>query len=348
MSDSRAPRHSEETANFHQQFAPKSERISPIQPPLRLDSTMERKNPDPEFHVSRKIPVLITLDGRRINERFIIKKAKNIVGRDINVDIPISDSEVSRRHFYIIWENFNDNRQGFPICKVGELGSTNGTQINGQELEGEKLITDGDLIRVGQTMLGFFIKDERVLQLDQLLLQMALLDSLTGLHVREFLFTELHREFQRARRHDRPLAVGMIDIDFFKSVNDQYGHTVGDEVLRQMGDILRDSIREGDICGRYGGEEFAVVFPETTAKGAVLAAERIRRGVEQHEFDIGVGKKLKLTVSIGIACLSHYHTDKANLLEEADRGLYAAKQQGRNRVVLQYLQDIITDNTIIK
>jgi two-component system, cell cycle response regulator len=346
MSESKAQRRAEETANFHGDFVPADDKF--IKAQQRPDATKEKKASDQEYRASRKLPVLITLDGRRINERFIIKKAKNIVGRDINVDIPISDSEVSRRHFYIIWENFNDNRHGFPICKVGELGSTNGTQVNGQELDGEKLITDGDLIRVGQTMLGFFIKDERVLQLDQLLLQMALLDSLTGLHVREFLFTELHREFQRARRHDRPLAVGMIDIDYFKNINDQYGHTAGDEVLRQMGDILRDAIREGDICGRYGGEEFAVVFPETTAKGAVLAAERIRKAVEQHDFEIGVGKSLKLSVSIGLACLGHYHTDKANLLEEADRGLYRAKQQGRNRVVLQFIDEVSTDNTIIK
>lgn len=346
MNDSRRSRKSEDTANFHGEFLPADDHY--INPLNKQDGTREKKEGENQYKPSRKLPVLITLDGRRINERFIIKKAKNIVGRDINVDIPISDSEVSRRHFYIIWENFNDDRHGFPICKVGELGSTNGTQVNGQELDGEKLITDGDLIRVGQTMLGFFIKDERVLQLDQLLLQMALLDSLTGLHVREFLFTELHREFQRARRHDRPLAVGMIDIDYFKNINDQYGHTVGDEVLRQMGDILRDAIREGDICGRYGGEEFAVVFPETTAKGAVLAAERIRMAVEKHDFEIGMGNHIKLSVSIGLACLSHYHTDKANLLEEADRGLYRAKGKGRNRVVLQFMDEVSTDNTIIK
>ncbi|MGF1572032.1 MAG: diguanylate cyclase [Sumerlaeia bacterium] len=345
MNDSRKFSESEETLNPLKGFSLLDKNSIPSV--TRNDSTQEKKTDD-QYKAARKLPVLITLDGRRINERFIIKKAKNIVGRDINVDIPISDSEVSRRHFYIIWENYNDNRHGFPICKVGELGSTNGTLVNGQELDGEKLITDGDLIRVGQTMLGFFIKDERVLQLDQLLLQMALLDSLTGLHVREFLFTELHREFQRARRHDRPLAVGMIDIDYFKNINDQYGHTVGDEVLRQMGDILRDAIREGDICGRYGGEEFSVVLPETTAKGAVLAAERIRKAVEQHEFDIGLGNKLKLTVSIGLACLSHYHTDKANLLEEADRGLYRAKKKGRNCVVLQFMDEVGTENTIIK
>lgn len=294
---------------------------------------------------SRKLPILITLDGRRINERFVIKKKKNIVGRDIAVDIPISDSEISRRHFYLIWENYSDGIDEFPICKIGELGSTNGTQVNGQELRGEKLITDGDLIRVGQTMLGFFVKDERVLQLDQLLLQMALLDSLTGMHMREFFFSELHREFQRARRHNRPLAVGMLDIDFFKNVNDRYGHQVGDNVLRQLGEILRDALREGDICGRYGGEEFAILFPETDKEGALKAAERIRRAVDVHHFSGPDGGKIHLTVSIGIACLSSFHTDKSRLLEEADRSLYQAKSCGRNQVCMQDADLMSKDNT---
>lgn len=295
---------------------------------------------------SRKLPVLITLDGRKINERFIIKKPKNIVGRDINVDIPLSDSEVSRRHFYIIWENYHDKSIDFPVCKIGDLGSTNGTQVNGQDLMGERMITDGDLIRVGQTMLGFFIKDERVLQLDQLLLQMALLDSLTGMHMREFFFSELHREFKRARRHNRPLAVGMIDIDRFKEINDRYGHAVGDEILRQLGDIFREALREGDICGRYGGEEFSIVFPETETKGALMAAERIRAAVEAHTFEVnGINKPLRLTISIGISSMSDYHTDKAKMLEEADRGLYQAKQEGRNRVCFFSSDHLGSDST---
>ncbi len=292
----------------------------------------------PDF--SRRRPVLITLDGRRVSERFILGKIKSVLGRDVTADVIICDGEVSRSHCYIQWKNFENQNTQMPECWIVDLHSTNGTYINGQLLRGEHRLYDGDMIRIGKTVLGFFLKDERVLELDQLLLNMALHDSLTGLYKREFFFSELHREFDRSRRHDRPLSVALLDIDHFKPINDQYGHLRGDEALRQFADLIRLALREGDISGRFGGEEFAVVFPETDCAGAVLAAERMRMAVEGHVFDLGGELKIRITTSVGIATMQPYHIDKMQLLDDADQALYKAKATGRNRTVVALSKSI--------
>ncbi len=283
--------------------------------------------------VSRKRPVLITLDGRRVSERFVLDLPRSVVGRDMSADLILGDGEVSRRHCAVTWRNLGDARADAPECWLSDAGSTNGTYLNGDIVEEETRLADGDMIRVGRTVLGFFLKDERVLELDQLLINMALHDSLTQLYKREYFFAELHREFDRSRRHDRPLSVAVVDIDYFKAVNDEFGHLSGDEVLRQFADLIRLSLREGDICGRFGGEEFAIVFPETDEEGAWNAAERIRSAIEKHDFVINPQTKRKITTSVGVATMHDQFTDKMELIESADKALYEAKQQGRNKSV---------------
>src|SRR5690606_8372465 len=148
------------------------------------------------------------------------------------------------------WTNFEERDATDPICRIEDLGSTNGTFLNGSPVKEAVSLRDGDQIRVGRTVLGFFLKDERVLELDQLLLSMALNDSLTGLYKREFFFGELQREFDRSRRHGRTLSLAVVDLDYFKAVNDRYGHLKGDEALRQVADAIRATLREGDLCAR--------------------------------------------------------------------------------------------------
>jgi diguanylate cyclase (GGDEF)-like protein len=284
--------------------------------------------------ISRRRPVLITLDGRRVSERFIITSSKTILGRETTADIPVSDGEVSRQHCLIQWTNFGEHDEADPVCEIEDLGSTNGTFINGSSLIKRVTLRDGDQIRIGRTVLGFFLKDERVLELDQLLLSMALNDSLTGLYKREFFFGELQREFDRSRRHGRTLSLAVVDLDFFKSVNDQYGHLRGDEALRQVADAIRATLRDGDLCARFGGEEFAIIFPETDAKGAYEAAERFRKAIEGRVFVIGRNIEIRLTISVGVASRRDVYRDKMQLLEEADKALYLAKAAGRNRTIV--------------
>jgi diguanylate cyclase (GGDEF)-like protein len=127
----------------------------------------------------------------------------------------------------------------------------------------------------------------------------------------------------------------MIDIDFFKQLNDRYGHHVGDQVLRDVASILMKDMREVDTVARYGGEEFVIVLPETGGPGARLVAERLRRGVEQAKFFAGAPNAIeRLTISIGVAVYGQDAHFKRDLIEFADAALYAAKSQGRNRLLL--------------
>jgi len=283
---------------------------------------------------SRRRPVLITLDGRRVSERFVISGRKTILGRETTAEVHVSDGEVSRNHTALEWRNFDDRDTADPICEVEDLGSTNGTFLNGSQIHSRVTLRDGDQIRIGRTVLGFFLKDERVLELDQLLLSMALNDSLTGLYKREFFFGELQREFDRSRRHGRTLSLAVVDLDFFKAVNDSYGHLKGDEALRQVADTIRLRLREGDLCARFGGEEFSIIFPETDGKGAYEAAERFRKAVESTVYTLGRDVEVRMTISVGVATLKDIHRDKMQLLEEADHAMYLAKAAGRNRTIL--------------
>lgn len=277
-----------------------------------------------------RLPVLVTLDGRRVAERFVIRHAAIVLGRDPSVDLLVTDGEVSRRHARIDWTNHAD-ASAAPECVLEDMGSTNGTQLNDKPAEGRLALRDGDRIRVGRTVYGFFITDARLLEMDEMLLSMALNDGLTGALKREYFLAELHREFERARRHKRPLALLMIDIDHFKSVNDDLGHVAGDEALRQVANLIRVGLRDGDLCGRYGGEEFSVLLPETTLAGALEAGERIRGEIERYPFRLS-GTPRRITASVGAAELDREMATNTDLVARADEALYRAKRAGRNRV----------------
>lgn len=167
------------------------------------------------------------------------------------------------------------------------------------------------------------------------LLRYAFTDFLTGMKTRGYFEQQLEMEMKRAERKKTPLALLMIDIDFFKALNDTYGHNVGDQVLRDISTILMKDMREIDTVARYGGEEFVIILPETTTAGAHQVAQRLRRAVEQSNFFAGSPDKIeRLTISLGIAIFNQDAQFKQELIEAADAALYAAKSQGRNRVVL--------------
>lgn len=158
-------------------------------------------------------------------------------------------------------------------------------------------------------------------------------DPVTHLLNRRGLVDRLSSELDRVRRYDAPLGLLLIDLDRFKSVNDTYGHLVGDNVLAEIGNLLQRAARSVDIVGRYGGEEFVIVLPETHPEGASIFAERIRERIATHKFSFGAGMTGHLTASIGVS--SHpaigVHTPE-ELLHAADVALYKAKESGRNAV----------------
>ena len=161
--------------------------------------------------------------------------------------------------------------------------------------------------------------------------QLATTDSLTGIANRRHFFDHGEREFSRAIRYGKQLSAMMLDIDHFKQVNDVYGHAAGDRVLQQLASLLLASLRQEDLLGRYGGEEFAILLPETPLSYSLAAAERLRQAVADFPFQVG-DEILRITISAGVASLQDGCPTIYALLDQADQALYAAKQSGRNRV----------------
>ena len=165
--------------------------------------------------------------------------------------------------------------------------------------------------------------------------ELAYRDGLTGVYNHRYFQKVFEKELERAVRYKHPVSLLMLDIDFFKKVNDTYGHTVGDDILRDVSGVFVQLVRNCDIVARYGGEEFVIILPDTGAKGAKVLSQRLRRGVEQAKFDCS-GKLVSVTISIGISStdMAGMETTRATLIECSDQALYKAKENGRNRVEL--------------
>jgi diguanylate cyclase (GGDEF)-like protein len=159
--------------------------------------------------------------------------------------------------------------------------------------------------------------------------ELAYLDGLTGIFNRRFFEMRITEELERANRYTTQLSVIMLDIDHFKRLNDEFGHLLGDEVLRQVSTIFRQQVRKGDVVCRFGGEEFALLLPQTSGEQAQEAAEKLRRLVENWNFP---GVPRPVTISAGIACYPENGRTRDQIVSSADAALYSAKQTGRNRV----------------
>ena len=175
---------------------------------------------------------------------------------------------------------------------------------------------------------------ERLRDNVQLSIEMAVTDSLTGLHNRRYMESHLAALLEQAAARGKPLAVLVLDIDHFKAINDGYGHAAGDDVLREFAARVRRSVRGIDLACRYGGEEFVIVMPETDMAIASVVAERLRRRIASEPFAIGQpGPAIEVTISIGLSALAGADDSAAAILSRADQALYRAKRDGRNRVV---------------
>ncbi len=159
-------------------------------------------------------------------------------------------------------------------------------------------------------------------------------DKVTGLWNRHRLDERLAEEFTRSRRYQAPVTICLCDLDHFKKVNDSFGHAVGDGVLRTTAELMKAALRQTDFIGRYGGEEFCLVFTNTDLMDAALCCDRIRQRVENEKFASGSGATFSLTVSFGLSQCGQQHPTLEALLSDADRALYGAKNHGRNQVFL--------------
>ena len=168
----------------------------------------------------------------------------------------------------------------------------------------------------------------------QMSIEMAITDGLTGLHNRRYMESHLTALVEQAHARGKPLSLLVIDIDFFKAINDSHGHDAGDDVLREFAIRLKKSTRGIDLACRYGGEEFVIVMPETDMAVAAVVAERIRRRIATDPFAVSHGAKaIPVTISIGLAALNAPTDTAAAIVKRADQALYRAKRDGRNRVV---------------
>jgi diguanylate cyclase (GGDEF)-like protein len=281
-------------------------------------------------------PVLISLKGELLATPIPLERDIVTIGRALDADIRLNDSKASRLHAQI-WTH-KDPASVVVRYGIKDLGSTNGTLVNGQ-LVSETLLNDGDKIVIGDHMFRFEMLDEIDREFHQQIHRLIGHDELTGLLTSKSFFTELRRELARAEEEKMPFCVLMMDLDYFKQVNDNYGHLVGSRTLQDVGVIIKAALRAGDVAARFGGEEFAAFLLDADYAQALVAAERVRRAVESHLFSSATSTSgdqedvgFHITISIGIAAYPEDAKDPIHLTEMADSALYRAKRNGRNSI----------------
>jgi diguanylate cyclase (GGDEF)-like protein len=262
--------------------------------------------------------------GANMGRRYSLTHETLTIGRGDDAGIRIADGSVSRRHAQI-----EMTPEGFV---VSDLGSTNGTFVNDQQAHAPKLLEDGDYLRVGNCLFRFLAGGNLESHYHEEIYRLTIIDALTDTFNTRYFNEFLEREVTRSQRHERPLALLMLDIDRFKRLNDEHGHLCGDFVLREMSHRIKDLVRKEDLFARYGGEEFAVVLVETQREQAIEVAERIRKCIEATPFHFE-DQSLSLTISVGVGTTVGDATiTPTELIRQADDKLYHAKESGRNRV----------------
>jgi len=230
-----------------------------------------------------------------------------------------------------------DRTRNVPILAICD-GEDNARMIRGLEIGVNdylmRPVDNNELHARAKTQIRKKRYTERLRDNVQISIEMAITDALTGLFNRRYMESHLASLLEQASARGKPLAVLVLDIDYFKSINDNFGHDAGDDVLREFAVRMRKSIRGIDLACRYGGEEFVIVMPETDLHVAGLVAERLRRSIAGEPFAVHKGlKRIDVTISIGLSTLEHKGEAIADVLKRADTALYRAKHDGRNRVV---------------
>jgi diguanylate cyclase (GGDEF)-like protein len=269
-------------------------------------------------------PVIMVMSGQHIGLMFTVSQAATVIGRDGSADVQLQDGGVSRQHCKV-------SARGLEVT-LEDLGSTNGTFVNRNQVT-RCVLANGDQIELGrQTTLKFAYQDEQEQAFQQGLYNASVRDHLTGSFNKRYFMDRLRAEHASALRHKLPLSLLLFDLDHFKSVNDTFGHGVGDLVLKRLASVVAQAVRADDIFARFGGEEFVVISRNLTQSNAHAFAERLREIIERTEIEGVPG--LRVTISIGFATLTPGGPSLSieALLEAADRQLYVAKRAGRNRV----------------
>lgn len=274
--------------------------------------------------VSEKVPAIQLLSGQGLGKLHVLEDGEFTIGRHQKANITFNDEAISRFHCKLI---VRDKR-----VLLKDLDSANGTFVNGERSQ-EIELRAGDKFKISPEIIFKFDYVDQVDQASQeALYDMAISDSLTGAHTKRYFLDQLQTEFSFALRRNNPLSLIIFDIDFFKKVNDEYGHLAGDEVLKKIAQTTEIVIRNEDVFGRYGGEEFVILMRDTKKQDALRLAERLRLIIENTVVETRE-KEISVTISLGLASLENSNfSEKEELIKAADDMLYQAKKSGRNRI----------------
>lgn len=291
------------------------------------DGELTREIPLHRVGPNRKIvvPTLRVVAGRDML-RFVTLRAENevVIGRDENGGMVLTDASVSRRHARVLYSLDGS-------VTVHDLASTNGTAVNGQPVE-RSVLRPGDHLEIGAVSLRLdLLSLEEIQHLQGVLVRLEAKnrDPLTGLLTRAFLDAELPVLLEKCARTGTEITCLFLDVDHFKSVNDRFGHPVGDDVLVGVSRLLMMGIRDSDPCVRYGGEEILLFLHGSNEPTGFEVADRSRRAIQTHDWS-RTAEGLKVTASFGVAQWDGVESVK-DWIGRADRALYAAKNAGRNR-----------------
>lgn len=307
-----------------------SEEISVVKEPAEIDTYSGQYQ-----RAGERRPALVFLRGELLAVQIPLERAEVTLGRALDADIRINDSRASRLHARIITEP--DAASGVVRYRLKDLNSTNGTILNGKAID-QAMLQDGDKFEIGDQLIRFEMLDEIDREFQQQIHRLLVHDELTGLLTSKSFFSELRREAARAETESMPFCVLMLDIDYFKEVNDTYGHLVGSETLEEVGEVIKRTLRAGDVGARFGGEEFAAFLLDAEYQQGLVAAERVRSAIESHDFSAvrrgspDPPRTHNITISVGVASFPDDGRDPIQLVELADSALYRAKRNGRNRV----------------
>ncbi|MBN2723632.1 MAG: diguanylate cyclase [Deltaproteobacteria bacterium] len=268
---------------------------------------------------------LIVISGSNVGQMYRIENDEITLGRSHANGIPILEDGVSRSHCRLI------SLPGGEIM-LEDLNSTNGTYVNAEKIS-RRLLKDGDKIQVGSTsILKFTYHDKIEEDFQRQMFESALRDGLTKAYNKRYFMERLDSEFSYAVRHKFPLSLLMMDLDHFKQFNDTYGHLCGDAVLVELSRRIHNSIRSEDVFARYGGEEFALIARGISHDNGLILGERIRSQISDFPFE-WEDLKLNVTISIGLASIPYQNIlTIREIIETADKALYAAKHNGRNQL----------------
>jgi two-component system, cell cycle response regulator len=265
---------------------------------------------------------LVVILGGEIGRRVALDGRDIVIGRSSQADLPLELESVSRTHAIV-----SRTSRGFVLR---DQESTNGTFVNEQPVR-ERALKDGDQIRIGRATLKFLTSSNVEAQYHEEIYRLMTLDGLTQVYNRRYFQESLEREFSRSRRYRHPFALVLLDVDHFKRINDRHGHQAGDAVLKRVASVMKSKVRANDLVARIGGEEFALISPETTASGGRALADKLRRVIAAERIE-HEGEQLQITVSFGVAEFDEQLESANALMKLADDRLYEAKRSGRNRI----------------